>query len=142
MHVVQLSDHPGDLLVDATRRRAAAEKQALAAYEDALIRYRARVQTVRAKRYGPAPGTAGGPGCGWPSPGGARNAASPGPPVPSAGHTDTEERLMAGIAGEQQVAADLGRALDDDWTLVRGYRNRRARSISCCSARRDCSRSR
>ena len=49
MHVAQLSDHPGDLLDDAWRRRTAAEKQALAAYEDALIRYRARVQTLRVK---------------------------------------------------------------------------------------------
>ena len=32
---------------------------------------------------------------------------------------------MAGIAGEQLVAVELGRALDDDWTLLRGYRNRR-----------------
>jgi hypothetical protein len=32
---------------------------------------------------------------------------------------------MAGIAGEQLVATELGRALDDDWTLLRGYRNRR-----------------
>jgi hypothetical protein len=32
---------------------------------------------------------------------------------------------MAGIAGEQLVAAELGRALDDDWTLLHGYRNRR-----------------
>jgi ferredoxin len=33
--------------------------------------------------------------------------------------------LMAGIAGEQLVATELGRALDDDWTLLSGYRNRR-----------------
>jgi len=32
---------------------------------------------------------------------------------------------MAGIAGEQLVATELGRVLDDDWTLLRGYRNRR-----------------
>ena len=32
---------------------------------------------------------------------------------------------MAGIAGEQLVATELGRALDDNWTLLRGYRNRR-----------------
>jgi hypothetical protein len=46
--------------------------------------------------------------------------------VPAAGHpTDLEEKIMAGIAGEQLVATELGRALDDDWTLLRGYRNRR-----------------
>jgi hypothetical protein len=42
-----------------------------------------------------------------------------------AGPTDTEEILKAGIAGEELVAVELGRALDDNWTLLRGYRNRR-----------------
>jgi hypothetical protein len=49
----------------------------------------------------------------------------PRPPTPAAGPTDLEEKIMAGIAGEQLVATELGRALDDDWTLLRGYRNRR-----------------
>ncbi len=49
-------------------------------------------------------------------------------PAPSAAggvRRDTEEILRAGIAGEQQVAADLGAVLGDDWVLVRGYCNRR-----------------
>ena len=50
MHMVELSNHPGDLLHDASRRRVAADKHALSVYEDALIRYRARVQTIRVKR--------------------------------------------------------------------------------------------
>jgi Holliday junction resolvase-like predicted endonuclease len=33
-------------------------------------------------------------------------------------------RLAAGIAGERQVAEALGRALGDDWVLMRGYQNR------------------
>ena len=125
MHVVQLSDHPGDLLDDASRRRAAAEKQALAAYEDALIRYRARVQMLRVKRDRARAGHRWWAWLRLAVAGWRDKRGVPRPPVPSAGHTDTEERLMAGIAGEQQVAAELGRALDDDWTLVRGYRNRR-----------------
>ena len=32
---------------------------------------------------------------------------------------------MAGIAGEQLVASGFGRVLNDEWTLIRGYRNRR-----------------
>lgn len=51
------------------------------------------------------------------------------PPVPAAGHapygSDLEQKIMAGIAGENLVAAELGRVLDDSWTLIRGYRNRR-----------------
>ena len=125
MHVVELSNHPGDMLGDASRRRVAAEKRALSVYEDELVRYRARVQTIRVKRDRAR----------------ARHRwwawlklslrvwtekrGIPRPPVPSAGHTDLEEKIMAGIAGEQLVATELGRALDDDWTLLRGYRNRR-----------------
>jgi hypothetical protein len=36
-----------------------------------------------------------------------------------------EERLAAGVAGEQQVVTELGQALGDDWVLLRGYCNRR-----------------
>jgi hypothetical protein len=39
--------------------------------------------------------------------------------------SDQEEILTAGMAGEQMVVAGLGRVLGDDWTLLRGYRNRR-----------------
>ena len=125
MQIVELSNHPGDMLSDASRRRIAAERHALSGYEDELIRYRAHVQTTRVKRD--------------------RARAQhrwwtwlrlslrvwtarrqvPRQPIPAAGHTDLEEKLMAGIAGEQLVAVELGRALDDDWTLLRGYRNRR-----------------
>jgi hypothetical protein len=125
MQIVELSNHPGDMLSDASRRRIAAERHALSGYEDELIRYRAHVQTTRVKRD--------------------RARAQhrwwtwlrlslrvwtarrrvPRQPIPAAGHTDLEEKLMAGITGEQLVAVELGRALDDDWTLLRGYRNRR-----------------
>jgi hypothetical protein len=38
---------------------------------------------------------------------------------------DQQEILMAGIKGEQLVASGLGRVLNDEWTLIRGYRNSR-----------------
>jgi hypothetical protein len=50
MRVVELSNHPGDMLGDAARRRQAAERRVLSVYEDELISYRARVQTVRVRR--------------------------------------------------------------------------------------------
>jgi hypothetical protein len=114
------------MLGDAARRRRAAEQRVLSVYEDELIRYRARVQAVRVRRDRAR--------------GGRRwwtwlrlsltvwreKRGIPRSPVPAAGHpTDLEEKIMAGIAGEQLVATELGRALDDDWTLLRGYRNRR-----------------
>ena len=126
MHVVELSNHPGDMLGDAVRRRRAAEQGVLSVYEDELIRYRARVQTVRVRR---DRARAGRRWWTWLKLSLAvrrEKRGIPRPPVPAAGHpTDLEEKIMAGIAGEQLVATELGRALDDDWTLLRGYRNRR-----------------
>jgi hypothetical protein len=49
---------------------------------------------------------------------------APSPPEMVAVPTDEQLRLAAGIAGERQVADELGRALGDDWVLMRGYRNR------------------
>jgi Nuclease-related domain len=126
MRVVQLSDHPGDMLGDAARRRQAAERHVLSVYQDELVRYRARVQSAKVSR---DRARAGRHWWAW-----LRLSAAawrekrrvPRPPVPAAGHaTDLEERIRAGIAGEQLVATELGRRLDDTWTLLRGYRNRR-----------------
>ena len=126
MQVIELSNHPGDMLHDLAVRRHAGQRRAQARYEDALIQHQARVQTIRVqrdrarqnhqwltwlrlivaiwteRRHAPAK-----------------------PAGPQGNDTDTEEKIRAGIAGEQLVAAELGRALDDDWTLLRGYRNRR-----------------
>jgi Nuclease-related domain len=125
MQVVELSNHPGDMLTDASRRRAATQARAQSGYEDALIQHQSRVQTVRVKRdraraqhnwwawlrlaFGVL----------------AEKRRRPRRPVPDSGPTDAEEKIRAGIAGEQLVAAELGRALGDEWTLLRGYRNRR-----------------
>jgi hypothetical protein len=49
---------------------------------------------------------------------------APRPPA-AAPSTDREQILAAGVAGEQSVAAGLGRVLGADWTLLRGYRNGR-----------------
>ncbi len=128
MHIVELSNHPGDLLDDASRRRAAAGKQALSVYQDALIRYRARVQTIRVKRDRARAEHRWWAWLRLAFAGWREKRDVPRPPLPAAGHaghTDLEEKLRAGIAGEQQVAADLGGALDDDWTLLHGYRNQR-----------------
>jgi hypothetical protein len=125
MHTVELSNHPGDMLTDASRQRLAAENRARDGYEDALIRYRARVQTKKVER---DRARAGRRWWTWLRLVFAVSRAKrriPRQPLPATGSTDLEEKLRAGIAGEQQVAVELGRALDDDWTLLRGYRNRR-----------------
>jgi hypothetical protein len=125
MRVVELSNHPGDMLTDVSRRRETADKRALARYEDELVQHRARLQTVRVRR---ARARAERHWWAW-----LRLAFAvwsqkrqvPRRPVTGRGSTDQEEKLKAGIAGEQLVATELGRALGDDWTLLRGYRNRR-----------------
>ena len=125
MRIVELSNHPADMLNEASRRRQGADKRAHSRYEDALIQHQARVQTVRVKRdrarqhhqwwawlrLAFAVWT--------------EKRRAPRPPGRNTEPTDTEERIRAGIAGEQLVAAELGRTLTDDWTLLHGYRNRR-----------------
>ena len=125
MRVIELSNHPGDMLADVARRRRAAEGRGRARYEDALIQHQARVRALRFKRDRARRNhhwwtwlrliVAG-----W-----AEKRRAPAAPAPQATDADTEEKIRAGIAGEQLVAAELGRALGDDWTLLRGDRNRR-----------------
>ena len=130
MRVVELSNHPGDMLDDAARRRQAAERHVLSVYEDELVRYRARVQAAKVRR---DRARAGRHWRAWLTLSVAawrEKRRIPRPPVPSAGHApygrgDLEEKIRAGMAGEQLVATELGRVLDDSWTLLRGYRNRR-----------------
>jgi len=130
MRVVELSNHPGDMLDHAARRRLGAERHLLSVYEDELVRYRARVQVAKVEK---DRARAGHRWWAW-----LRLSVTawrvkhtiPRPPVPAAGHapygrSDLEEKIMAGIAGENLVAAELGRLLGDSWTLFRGYRNRR-----------------
>ena len=125
MLIVELSNHPADMLDDASRRREAAGKRALSRYEDELIQYRARVQAVRVKRDRARAERRWGVWLRLVVAAWTERRRAPRRPVLVAGPTDTEEILKAGIAGEELVAVELGRALDDNWTLLRGYRNRR-----------------
>jgi hypothetical protein len=127
MRVIELSDHPGDMLTDLSLRRQAAGSRARSRYEDALIQHQARVQTLRVKRDRARKHHE------WRTwlrlivAVWAERRRAPVKPArqPNDTETDTEEKIRAGIAGERLVAADLGRALGDDWTLLHGYRNRR-----------------
>ena len=126
MRVIELSNHPGVMLHDLAVRRHAGQRRAQARYEDALIQHQARVQTIRVQR---ARARQNHQWLTWlrliVAIWTERRHAPAKPAGPQGNDTDTEEKIRAGIAGEQLVAAELGRALDDDWTLLRGYRNRR-----------------
>jgi hypothetical protein len=125
MRVIELSNHPGDMLTDLSRRRQATQKRAQGQYEDALIQHQARIQTIRVKRDRARQNHRWWTWLRlvfaiW-----AEKRRAPRPAAPETNDADTEEKIRAGIAGEQLVAVELGRALADDWTLLRGYRNRR-----------------
>ncbi len=124
MRTVLLSDHPADMLEQARIRANTQQQRAMAQYESELRRHRAEVrkaEEVRDQARGRRRWLA------W-----LRHALAvwrarrqaPAPPELIAVPTDEQSRLAAGIAGERQVANELGRALGDDWVLMRGYRNR------------------
>jgi hypothetical protein len=125
MRIIELSDHPGAELRKASQQRTAAAERARADYQEAfgrhsshLIEMRGRCQQARAQhqwwawlRYSLALRR--------------ERRAAPRPPMPDWQPTGKEEALTAGIKGEQQTTERLGRVLGDEWTLLRGYRNRR-----------------
>jgi Nuclease-related domain len=125
VRVVELSNHPGDMLADASQHRAAAGRRAQAGYEDQLLQYRTWLQSLRVSRDRARAQRAWWTwlrlslSTWW------RRRRVPRPPVLAGAPTDLEAKLRAGIAGEELVASELGDVLGDEWTLVRGYRNRR-----------------
>lgn len=124
MRVVELSDHPGALLRETRLRSDTAAQREQSSYEDAPAQHHARVHSVaRARDQARAQHRW------WAWLHGvfaARKERRSAPPAPRAPGppSDQQEILLAGIEGERLVAAGLGRVLDDDWTLIRGYRNR------------------
>ena len=124
MRVVSLSDHPGAMRRDAQKRRAAADREAQRAHENVLAVHRERVAQARAARdeaWAARRWTA------WLRGVFAVRRAQrqvPAVRLPASQPTAEEERWAAGSAGELLVADELGRVLDDGWTLLRGYRNR------------------
>jgi hypothetical protein len=125
MQVAALSDHPTAMLRDAQRRRAAADQHLRLAHSEAQAAHRAQAARARqARDRARAQHRWGawlrGVFAVWRA--GRRKPAS----RPAASQpTDEEARLAAGAAGERLVAEELARVLDDQWTLLRGYRNRR-----------------
>jgi hypothetical protein len=123
MQVIELSDHPGEQLRAVVRQRQDAQELALAAYEQELARHRASVaaaRTARSEAWAQRRWLAWLRGlfAVW-----AEQGRTPSRPVFHHGTTDQEAILTAGMQGEQLVANELGRDLNDDWILLRGYKN-------------------
>jgi hypothetical protein len=127
MRFVALSDHAGDMLADARRRRASAQGRSEERYRRELAAYKERVGRARERR-ARARGQGGllsrlwlGLAALW-----RRGDKPPPPPLPSSLlPSDGEAAIAGGVKGEQEVAVALDPALDDGWVLVKGYRNRR-----------------
>jgi len=123
MRVVELSNHPGAMLREI-RLRPDGDDGGAARYEAALAQHRQHVREAEQAR-----DTARAAHRRWAWLRGffavRRARRHPPEPPPATGTSaDQQEILMAGIEGEQLVASGLGRVLNDDWTLIRGYRNR------------------
>jgi hypothetical protein len=112
---IELSDHPGDLLSAATKRREAADKQVSKQYDRQLADARKLRDVARSQRKWLT----------WLRLAYRVRQHKQARPRTLSVPTDNEEILKAGIAGEQRVASELGTQLDDAWTLVHGYRNGR-----------------
>jgi hypothetical protein len=125
MRIVELSDHPGDLLRQERHGRAAAAQNEQAQYEQGLARHERQVAQARRAR-----DQARAEHRWWAWLRGIAAVSSqrrraPVPPRLAQLPSDQEEILQAGIEGERLTVAEFDRALDGQWTLFRGYRNRR-----------------
>jgi Nuclease-related domain len=125
MRIVTLSNHPGAQLRQERQRRATADDRKHAEFEDARAQHHARVQLARQSR---DEARAQHRWLTW-----LRSVfavrreqrLAPTPPLPAGTAGAREAALKAGMTGEQQVEAEFERVLGDDWTLLRGYSNRR-----------------
>jgi hypothetical protein len=141
MRIIELSNHPAAMLREAQARREAAAATLLAAYEanlaatrdahrQAIANHEGRLAVLAEKRaqlrLARHP---------WRAIRASRRLSDersrrpsgptlPARPILPSVATREEEKLAAGIAGEQGVAAGLGSSLTDSWTLFGGYRNR------------------
>jgi len=122
MRSIELSDHAGDMLARSRRasqtRADQQHRRELAAHEKYVAEARKRRDAARARgrllarlRWGLIAWFRG-------------RRSAPRPPA-AATATGDEGALEGGVRGEQEAAGQLGRKLNDDWVLIKGYRNPR-----------------
>jgi hypothetical protein len=125
MRVVPLSDHPGELLRRERQRGTKEQRLARSQFDTARRQHQAGLRRLEAKR---DKARAKRRWLAWLMAALAIRRArrqAPAPPSLLTAMSDDEAKLAAGVKGEQAVADALGRSLNDDWVLLRGYRNRR-----------------
>jgi Nuclease-related domain len=123
VRIVELSDHPGELLEAERQRREGVEERARAQFDRQRAKHQARVQRARRAR---DEARAQRRWLGW-----LRGVAAvwreqrQAPPAPAPVQVSAQEEILAaGVRGESMVTRELGQALGGEWTLLRGYRNR------------------
>lgn len=124
MRTVNLSDHPGDMLRQVRQRDNRQRLRATSQYTYAVKQHNAEVRKAEAAR---DQARAEHRWLAW-----LRGVLAvrrikrqaPTAPATTAAPSDEESKIAAGVEGERLAADDLGRALDDDWVLLHGYRNR------------------
>jgi hypothetical protein len=122
MRFVPLSDHPSDMLAEARRLRASAGGGAEEQYRREVAVRQVRIEQARERR-----DQAGNPlsRLRWALAAWWRQLTRPPQRPAELAPSHSEEAILGGIKGEQEVADVLGSALGDAWVLVKGYRNRR-----------------
>lgn len=125
MHVVELSNHPEERRRRLQRKTQEEREATQARFAEALVEYNTHLDALRSER---SKALADRRLLTWLAVGftmrRARRAA-PQEPTFATPVTDEEEILSAGVEGEQMAISKLGAALDSNWYLYRGYRNRR-----------------
>jgi hypothetical protein len=125
VRIVELSDHPGDMLEDAHRERVAQQERATARYERALAAGHKRVQRARRQRDQARADHRWLAWLRWALAVRREKRNTPAPPSAGAQPSDREEILKVGSDAERAAAEELGRVLGEGWTLFAGYRNNR-----------------
>jgi hypothetical protein len=124
MRVIELSNHPGSQLRQIRQQRVSVQERARSEYERALAQHARDVAGLRQRRDAARSQRRWWAWLRLAIAAGRARRAVPRPPVTGLQPSDREQSIMAGIEGEQRVAAGLGRVLGNDWVLLRGYRNR------------------
>lgn len=124
MRIIELSNHPAQLRREGEERRRAEASAAQERYERDLRQHAGAVAKLQAQR---ADARAERRWVRWLRMGfSVRSLRQRAPRLPAPPSVDEhrEAVIAAGIEGERSVASELAARLDDEWTLIRGYRNR------------------
>jgi Nuclease-related domain len=125
VRVVELSNQPMRIHQSVQEERAAAAARVRGEYEGELAEHRQRLETLRTERDQARAEHRWGRWLGRSIARWMAKQVAPRPPREQRGVSTEAAAATAGIEGELLVANRLSLALDDEWVLFRGYKNRR-----------------